>query len=375
MPEQVDVLILTASYGGGHLQAARALAEGFQLTHPDLKCALVNFFKEVSPTANRLVEVSYRHAVLRAPRLWGRFYRLTARANPESRVQRRLTRLFFPKARHLLKVYSPRAVVSTYPVASQVMGELKRRGYTDLPLITILTDQAVHSQWLHPATDLYIAGSQYLKRRMVRCGVPAERVVASGIPISPRFAVPREVEAARRALGLDPQRPVVLIMVGAQGLLPDADELCTTLAASGLPLQVVLVAGHDERLRLKTERAVAGSRQPVRVLGFVTNIEEWMAASDVLVGKAGGLTTAEALARRLPLVIVHPIPGQEEENTRFLVRAGAAVRVDNITAAVSAVEDILQNPAQLEAMRRAAAEIARPDAARDAAQAVAALLR
>jgi len=374
LPDKVDVLILAASYGGGHLQAARALVEGFRLTHPELHCALVNFFRELSPTANRLVEISYRQAVLKAPLLWKEFYRLTDRSGPESRVQRRLTRIFFRRTRLLLSAYAPRVVVSTYPVASRIVGEMKHRGLVSQPLVTVLTDQSLHSQWLHPATDLYIAGSHYVRARLVRRGVSAADIAVTGIPISPRFAVPRDRTAMRRALGLAPDRPVVLVMVGAQGLLPTADELCAALAAFPLPLQEVLVAGHDERLPARVERIAVTSRRPVHVLGFVTNIEEWMAASDLLVGKAGGLTTAEALARELPLVIIRPIPGQEEDNTRFLVHAGAAVRVDNVDEAVRAVGEILASPERLAGMRRAAAALARPTAAWDAARIIAGLL-
>ncbi|MDK2926209.1 MAG: processive 1,2-diacylglycerol beta-glucosyltransferase [Bacillota bacterium] len=374
LPDKVDVLIFAASYGGGHLQAARALVEGFQLIRPELRCTTVNFFRELSPTANRLLEISYRQAVLRAPLLWKGLYRLTDRSGSGSRLERRLSRLFFRRTRSLLAAYNPRLLVSTHPMVSRILGEMKRRGLVTLPLATVLTDQSLHSQWLHPCTDLYLAGSNYVRARLMRRGVPAERIAVTGIPISPSFALPRDRTATRKALGLNPDLPVVLIMVGAQGLVPDAADLCAALAALPLPLQVVFVAGHDERLRAQVQQLALGSRQPVHVLGFVTNIEEWMAASDILVGKAGGLTTAEALARGLPLVIVHPIPGQEEDNTRFLVHAGAAVRVEEIHEAAHAVEEILTSPSRLAAMRRAAARIARPQAAEQAAQAIANLL-
>jgi processive 1,2-diacylglycerol beta-glucosyltransferase len=372
--DKVDVLIFTASYGGGHMQAARALAEGFQLTDPAVRCALVNFMQEVSPAANRLVEVSYRQAVLRAPRLWHQFYRLTERSTPESSLERRLTRLLFPKAEALLRAYEPQVVVSTYPVSSRTIGQLKLHGRCSVPLVTVLTDQALHSQWLHPATDLYIVGSEYLWQHMLRRGIPAARISLQGIPISPRFAQPRSVKDARQALGLTTDRPVVLMMCGAQGLLPEAEELFLRLTTYTELLQPVIVTGHDTRLRMRLERSTA-NKQGVRILGYVTDIEEWMSASDLMVGKAGGLTTAEALAKKLPLVIVHPIPGQEEENTRFLVRSGAAVRAEGVDTAVNAVLAILADRERLSAMRQAAARVARPHAALDAAEGILSLIK
>ncbi|MGI9862033.1 glycosyltransferase [Moorella naiadis] len=374
MTGKADVLILTSSYGGGHLQASRALMEGLQALAPDMSYAIVNFMAEVSPLANRLVEVSYRRAVIHAPFLWRQFYHLTSRYNnPTSGWQCQLNRLLLFWARSLLALYQPRVVVSTFPVPAGVMGELKRRYLMSLPLVTIITDQTVHNQWLHPATDLYLVGSEYVRRQLVYRGIEPERIAVTGIPISPAFAARRAPLSTRSELGLDPHLPVVLVMTGAEGMLPQAPKLCRHLACLPSPRQVVVISGRNTSLRTKVKAEVDGCPWPVLVLGFVNNVEAWMAAADVLVGKAGGLSTSEALARELPMVIIRPIPGQEEANTRFLTRAGAARRARDVHEAVAMTEEILQDPEIARAMRRSAAGIARPSAAYEAAAMVLAL--
>ncbi|MDN5344960.1 MAG: processive 1,2-diacylglycerol beta-glucosyltransferase [Clostridia bacterium] len=376
MTGRSDILILTSSYGGGHLQASRALAEGVQALAPGTRYAIANFMAEVSPLANRVAEVSYRRAVLHAPFLWQQFYRITSRyGNPDFGWQQRLNRLLLFRARSLLALYQPRVVVSTFPLPAGVMGELKLRYLTGLPLVTVITDQAVHSQWLHPATDLYLVGSDYVRCQLALRGVGPERIAVTGIPIAPAFATRRDRLATRLELGLEPGGPVILVMTGAEGMLPDAPELCQRLALAPGPRQVVVITGRNAALRKRVAAAVAASPWPVRVLGFVDNVEAWMATADVLVGKAGGLTTSEALARELPMIIIRPIPGQEEANTSFLTRAGAARRAPDVAAAVTMVEQILHDPALAASMRRAAARIARPRAALEAAAEVLALGR
>ena len=376
MAGRADILILTSSYGGGHLQASRALGAGLQAVAPDVTYAIVNFIAAVSPLANRLAEVSYRRTVIHAPFLWWQFYRFTSRyGHPDSAWQRRLYSLLMSQMLNLIALYQPGVLVGTFPTPAGVAGELKRRRRTGLPLVTVITDQTVHSQWLHPATDLYLAGSDYVRRQLLYRGITPDRVAVTGIPIAPVFATRRDAAATRAELELDAGLPLVLVMTGAEGMLPEAPELCRQLAFAPHPRQVAVITGRNETLRKKVEAATAASPWPVRVLGFVDNVEAWMAAADVLVGKAGGLTTSEALARQLPMVIIRPIPGQEEANANFLTRAGAARRAPDMTAAVGIVEQVLDDPDLAASMRRAAAGIARPLAALDAAEAVLALVQ
>lgn len=374
MTGKSDILLLTSSYGGGHRQSARAMGEALSICAPHIHYTTVDFIKEWSPALNRLAEASYCQAVVHAPFLWREFYAATARSASNGRLQRAFNRLFIPRARRLLATYRPRVVVSFYPVPATVMAQLKADGETGAALVTVITDQTVHSQWLHPATDLYLVGSNQVRDGLIARGIPPERVVATGIPVSPAFATIRAALEARRALNLDLHLPVVIVTSGAQGMFRGASSLCRGLVRSPVTMQVVVIAGHNERLRARAARAMAGDPNPALVLGFVSNMAEWMAAADLLVGKAGGLTTTEALARNLPMVIINPIPGQEEANTNFLTAAGAAIRAQDTKEAIGLVEALLADPERLQAMRRAARRVARPRAAFDAAARVLAFL-
>lgn len=374
MAGKSDILLLTSSYGGGHRQAALALGEALTICAPHIHHTTVDFIKEWNPALNRLAEASYCQAVVHAPFLWREFYAATARSASNRGLQRAFNRLFIPRARRLLATYRPRVVVCFYPVPATVMAQLKADGETGAALVTVITDQTVHSQWLHPGTDLYLVGSNQVRDGLIARGIPPERVVATGIPVSPAFARTRTAVEARRALNLDQHLPVVIVTSGAQGMFRGASSLCHGLVRSPVTMQVVVIAGHNERLRARVARATAGGPNPALVLGFVSNMAEWMAAADLLVGKAGGLTTTEALARNLPMVIINPIPGQEEANTDFLTSAGAAIRAQDTKEAIGLVEALLADPEGLQSMRRAARRIARPRAAFDAAARVLAFL-
>lgn len=239
-----------------------------------------------------------------------------------------------------------------------------------MPSITVVTDHLVHSQWIHPFTDLYMVGSEFAKDQLLEQGVPEEKIAVTGIPISLKFAQARDREQALLELGLDPYYPLVLIMAGAEGMSPSLPRLCQILFRSSVPLQAAVITGRNKVLKEKLEGLRQKGGWPLYVLGYVDNVEVWMSAARVLVGKAGGLTTAEALASRLPLVIFRPVPGQEEGNVAFLLQEGAAFWAEGPEEAVAQVERILTDPELAQAMEEAAVRLARPWAAVEGARLV-----
>jgi processive 1,2-diacylglycerol beta-glucosyltransferase len=237
----------------------------------------------------------------------------------------------------------------------------------------VLTDYAVHSQWIHPHVDLYCVASEEVRAGLVDRGVPAQRIRVTGIPVDPAFAEPLDRREVARRLGLEPARTTVLVMAGAYAMLGGILEVHRVLLTLPHRVQAVFVCGRDqalvERLRQRSRR-----RPDFHVHGFVSNVHEWMAAADLLVTKAGGITVSEALVRELPMVIYRPIPGQEEWNTRMLVTAGAAHVARGPEELARVLERLLADPAALESMRAAARRVRRPNAAREAAEAILQLL-
>jgi len=193
-------------------------------------------------------------------------------------------------------------------------------------------------------------------------GLPGERITVSGIPIDPAFAMPVNRDAVLAELGLDPRKPVLLLSAGALGVSPT--ELCVArLKELRHPAQTIAVCGKSEETRARVETLV-GANPAFRILGFTDRMHELMKVATLFIGKPGGLTTSEALACGLPMVIVSPIPGQEERNSDHLLEEGAAIKCNEFTTIPYKVDRLLGDPAHIAEMSRRAARIGRPHAAR-----------
>lgn len=365
-----SLLVLSASYGGGHQRVAEVLEAAWRRSSPRVRVEVVDFFERfVNPALNRFTRTLYVRSVRHAPRLWGAFYYATGNIRPDSGTQRFINRLGKARLLAYLRQYNPHGVVSVHPTPAGSLSELKGEGKVSQPSAVVMTDYAVHSQWIHPHVDLYCVASEEVRAGLADRGVPPQRIRVTGIPVDPAFAEPLDRAEVARKLGLDPARATVLVMAGAYAMLGGIVDVHRVLLGLPRPVQAVFVCGRDEalvrRLRQRSRR-----RPDVHVHGFVSNVHEYMAAADLLVTKAGGITVSEALVRELPMVVYRPIPGQEEWNTRMLVAAGAALVARDPEELAQVLQRLLADPAALEAMRQAARRIRRPHAAREAADAI-----
>jgi processive 1,2-diacylglycerol beta-glucosyltransferase len=232
----------------------------------------------------------------------------------------------------------------------------------------VVTDYDVHAMWLCRTVDRYYVAIDEAAEYLARIGVPREKLRVSGIPIDPLFANPVDRAETRRALNLDLTATMILVSAGGYGIGP-VEQLVNDLLALERPWQIIAIAGKAEKVRKRLEeisrsagKLPSGAPRLVPV-GFTTEMDRYMAAADLLVGKAGGLTTSEALARALPMALIEPIPGQEERNADHLLEAGAAIRCNNLPAAAWKIAALLDDPARLANMREAARSMAKPNAA------------
>jgi processive 1,2-diacylglycerol beta-glucosyltransferase len=199
--------------------------------------------------------------------------------------------------------------------------------------------------------------------------VPREKLCVTGVPIDPVFEKPVDKDEARKKLGLSAERRILLVSAGGYSIGP-VEQLVKDLLATKRPWQIVTVAGKSEKLQKRlNELAKSAGKLPdgnarLVAVGFTNEMDQYMATADALIGKAGGLTTSEALARALPMILIEPIPGQEERNADHLLEAGAAMRCNNLPAAAWKIANLLDNPGKLQAMSNAARAMAHPAAAR-----------
>jgi len=371
------VLLLTASVGSGHCRAAQAVATALCERAAQRRLALPVRVVDLLAVSPRLVSLVCRDAyvglVQRSPRLVGWLYRRFDRPSSAG-LRGRLLWSALARARRLIEQSRPDAIVSSHFLASELVARMKRGGM-DIALETVVTDVDAHGMWIWPETDRYFVASPTGAATLARSGVPCERIVESGIPIDPAFERLPPRAWARRALGLDGDRPVVLFSTGGAFVGP-VESCVRALARLRTPVEIVVICGRAERARCRLQ-ALAGTLAlapgvALRIEGFTDRMQVWMAAADLFVGKPGGLSSAECRASSLPMVIASVIPGQEERNADALVRDGAAVRLTALGELTATVEHLLSRAgtASLASMRRCAAAAARPDAARRVADAV-----
>ena len=369
-PGSVDVLILTAKYGDGHLSAAKAIQAAVDRLVPGATVELLDYYGFVSPRLDRAIRWGYMTSVRNAPWAYRWFYHSTQHIDPNSSTQSMLNRIGLREFYRAVAPNPPRLIISTYPTAAGVVATLKERRLLDVENFVVMTDYAVHSQWLHRGVDRYFVGAEDMREAMASRGFNPDAIDVSGIPVDPRFRQPGSDRARElAALGLEDQ-PTVLYMGGSYLAPTQFREVLGALAELPGPVNLVVVGGRAAARTEEARRFAAQSPHPTVALGYVTNVPDLMGAVDVLVTKAGGLTTTEALCRGLPMVVYRQIPGQEDSNAEFLVRHGAAVVTRTPAQLVATLTRILADPAERARRAAAARGLGLPDGASRVAERV-----
>ena len=367
MKAKPRVLLLSASSGAGHVRAAQALEKAFA-ARGDCVVEHIDAIHYVSKLFQRVYDKAYISMVRRAPELMGVLYERTDQPWQHPRRRLALDRLNTAPMIRLLKRVQPDLCVCTHFLAAEIVAWLIAKRKLRAHNAIVVTDYDVHAMWLCRTVDRYYVAIDEAAEYLARIGVPRDKLRVTGIPIDPLFAKPLDRGETRRALGLDPAASVILVSAGGYGIGP-VEQLVNDLLALQRPWQILAIAGKAEKVRKRLDEL---SRSAVKLpsgtsrivpLGITPYISKYMASADLLVGKAGGLTTSEALARALPMALIEPIPGQEERNADHLLESGTAIRCNNLPAAAWKIAGLLDDPARLARMRDAARRMGRPDAA------------
>jgi processive 1,2-diacylglycerol beta-glucosyltransferase len=362
------VLLLSASSGAGHVRASQALEKAFR-ARGDCTVAHVDALAHVSKLFQRMYDKAYINMVRRAPELMGLLYERTDQPWRHPRPRLALDRLNTQPMIRMLKREQPDLCIATHFLPAEILAWLIARKKLAARHAIVVTDYDVHALWLCRTVDRYYLALPESAEYLARIGIPREKLRVTGIPVDPVFEKPVSQGEARRKFGLDDEARVLLVAAGGYGLGP-VEQLVSDLLALGRPWQIVGIAGKAEKLRKRLEEVakragkLAGGRLRLVPVGFTNEMDQYMAAADLLIGKAGGLTTSEALARGLPMALVEPIPGQEARNADDLLEAGTAMRCNNLPAAAWKIAMLMDQPERLAGMKRAANQMARPEAAR-----------
>jgi len=360
------ILLMHVTTSSGHHHASRAIGQALRRLDPACQTISVDAFDYTSRFVRWAIMRSYYSVIRHYPDVWEYLY-----DNPDIHKRIRhfrklLHRYHTRKLQRLLETVQPHAIVCTQAFPCGMVADYKQHHELMVPLVGVLTDYAPHVYWLHDTVDRYIVPAEEVKQRFVAHGVAEERIQAFGIPVEPRFLDPVDRAAVYREMGLEPDKPVVLVMGGGGGFGP-MREMMLSLDRSPVPCQFVVLTGTNRALLnwFKEQRF----QHRVQANGYVDSVPQLMEIASLIITKPGGLTTAESLAKRLPMMIVTPIPGQEMCNARYLLAQGAAVQVASPQSAGEVVTKLLgDGGAQLQELRGNVARLARPESALHAAQ-------
>lgn len=360
------LLMISASAGHGHVVAANALEATAREIYPNAEVKNVDILDYTAAIYRKAYAASYLKLADRAPELWGYLYNKGDRPKAEKRqaaIIRAFDRIEFAGFRSMLREYKPDHVFCTHFLPLQILRPYEGKDWLTFTLEVCVTDYLVHGFWAQPNATHIFANSGEGVEELADKGIPRDRIRQVGIPIKPAFA--RQYDRAEMAAkhGLDPDVPTVLVMSGGWGAagLPKLVQVILEFA----PVQVIAIAGRNERMRKKVEELEVPRRAKLRPLGYVDYIHELMAISDLCVTKSGGLTTAECMAMGVPMLIPNPIPGQEERNAEYLTENGIAFIARSPGSMKYKIGKFLGDTNLRERMRKAARDKGRPRAAEE----------
>lgn len=360
------VLILSASVGSGHVKAAEALAMAMR-ERADVEEVLSDDSLDHTNVLHRqFYSTLYTKLSAMMPEFLGWWYEKSD--DPWVAHKGRLA-IDLPQAlplMNLVKEFRPDVILCTHFMPAGVISWLIANGKLEAQLGVVVTDFHFHAFWITRAFHWYFVAQEEDRIHMEALGLPAERIVATGIPVEPAFAAPVDRHEVLRRHGLNPEKPMVLVAGGSLGLSP-ATAVVRQLLQVKRDFQAIVVCGKNEEMQAGVRALTAGREEDFRVLGYTQEMADFMGAASVLMSKPGGMTTAEALARGLPMLILDPIGGQEERNSDVLLEAGAALKCSEVTLVGHKLKRLLDEPGLRERMAANARALGRPRAALDIA--------
>ncbi len=359
----MKVLIVSVTAGYGHHASAKAVSD--RLEHCGASVSTVDLFRYISRLLYDTIDKGYLLSTKYAPRPYGQVYS----ALETNRTLRRLSianiaaDLIANRFLSFLENFRPDVIVCTHVFAAMIMDELKSRGRLSAVTVGIITDFTVHPFWDDvPNVEYIVVASELLTMRAKRHNIDPSRILPFGIPVQAKFTTRLDRADCRRELGIPEDKNTVLIMGGSMGH-GHIEKLVMDIHASGLGLTMLCVCGNNRKLfsRLSAYQ----DRLPIRVFGFVDNVDVMMEASDCIVTKPGGLTVTEALCKKLPMILVDPLPGQEERNTEFLLNNGVAMSVTKSFPIGEAVFYMFNNKNRLLSLKEALQTVSKPSSTAD----------
>ncbi|MBA3694345.1 MAG: glycosyltransferase [Acidobacteria bacterium] len=364
------VLILSAAVGAGHLRAAEAVEKAFKQSGAAEEIRNIDVLNYTNPLFRRLYGKAYIDMVNTMPEVLGWMYDSLDTPWQNERRRLALDRLNTQPLIKLLKDYKPDIAVCTHFLPAEIISWLKAKGKINFPQVIVVTDFDVHALWLCHHYEQYFVAMTEARIHLEKLGIPPEKITVSGIPIDPVFAEVKDKFEMREKYRLEKDKLTILVSAGGFGV-GNIEHLLYALSDLKTPAQVLAICGRNEELKAKLEKLSAEKLNNEKItfkpIGYTTTMDEYMSAADLIVGKPGGLTTSEALAKNLIFVVVNPIPGQEERNSDHLLEKGCAIRCNNLPTLAYKIDALVKDETRFELMKQNVLRFARPNASSEIA--------
>lgn len=364
------ILIFYGAYGGGHLAAASAIKGYIDANYPECETRMIDCVEYINKYLNKVSTTAYKEMAKKAPWIWKKVYN-NSEHGALSKVSSASNKLMAKKLNHVLQEFKPDLVISTHPFSNQMCTNLKKNKKISCKIATVLTDMAIHSQWIIDSDyiDYFFVANHEMKNAMFDRGIAEFKIFVTGIPLSERFKEKFDRNAVCAEFGLSSEKSTVLFFAGGEfGLGRKRTSLVfRALIRLFKNCQIVAISGRNKKMNLKFKKLVeayhVGDR--VKVLDYTNKVPELMSISNIVVTKPGGLTTTESLVSGLPIIVINPIPGQEEENADFLVRHGVAVWIKKEDNVARVLKGLYRHPEEVDKMRENVKALAKPDSTKN----------
>lgn len=364
------ILIFYASYGGGHLSAAKSIKEYLETNYPKCSIELIDCIKYINKPMEKITTTAYKEMTKKVPWAWGKIY-TDSQKGALAHITSKSNMVFAIKLLKLLRQKQPDLIISTHPFGSQMCTYLKRKKKISSKIVTIMTDFSPHDQWLigHENTDYFFVAHNQMKEYLIQKNIPKNKIFVTGIPISPKFWINYNKTDILNEFDLEENKKTILFFGGGEYGLGKSKtlEIFDNLINNFENLQIIAISGKNEKLKTTLENIVhkSNSNNIIKILDYTDKIAELMSISELVISKPGGLTTSESLASNLPMIIINPIPGQEEGNAEFLEENEAGIWIKKHDDSLNILNNLLSNSEKLDNMKENTKKIAKKYATKD----------
>lgn len=351
------ILLMYITNVSGHHSATLAIERAIETFNPHPQVLNIDGFGYTYPIMEKLTHAIYMTVIKKIPCIWDFLYDNPSVTKKTNGIKEFIHRKNQGKIKKLIESENCKVVVCSQAFPCGMVAYYKKHSLADIKLIAVVTDFIPHSYWVYDEIDFYVVGSKEAKETLINKGVSQEKIRLLGIPIDPKFSEKLDRSQVARELNMTLDRPVVLMMGGGHGIGP-ISRLIKVLDNAEIKAHFIVVAGINNKLfnHLKNARF----KNKIHLYGYIDYVDKLMTVADILITKPGGITTSEALAKNLPMLIIRPLPGQEQNNTNFLLKYGVAQKSENIDDSIKKLNFLLNDRKNLSLMRENISKIAMP---------------